>query len=283
MRIFSSKIIQGISIISLFALFVVLPSIKPADLGFKIPYLHDYSSEMFFGIFHINSIGFVGLAALLLYLSIGKDVKKAKKLHQDKENGVKEAENALDEFFYETISLETLKEKSENNHIIKNTMHILKHGGIEEDLVLGSQKIYSNISSSYTKLKNDYEYLATVMPIIGMIGTIAGLLMMFAEPTQAEDFEKKFAGLSLALSTTLYASLITILIFKPNARSVEQWQTNLDHEFDSLEISIRKFYHKVNVIELMDLENSNAEENNDKSDINKNLENIEEKKDETKN
>lgn len=109
------------------------------------------------------------------------------------------------------------------------------------------------MDNSYSKLKNDYEYLATIMPIIGMIGTIAGLLMMFAEPTQAEDFEKKFAGLSLALSTTLYASLFTILWFKPCARSVEKWQLDLQTEFEDLEISIRKFYHKVNVLEFIDV------------------------------
>jgi flagellar motor component MotA len=208
---------------------------------------------MIYGIIHINSIAFVGLAAIFFYLSIESDVKKVKNLHKNKKKGIKEAQNSFDNFFEDKISSIELNQKAENNQTIKDVLTILKHGGIEEDLILGIQKIYGKMDNSYSKLKNDYEYLATIMPIIGMIGTIAGLLMMFAEPTQAEDFEKKFAGLSLALSTTLYASLFTILWFKPCARSVEKWQLDLQTEFEDLEISIRKFYHKVNVLEFIDV------------------------------
>lgn len=250
---FSSKFFQAIIIMALFMVFVVIPSLDPKELGFVIPYLSEYNSKMIYGIIHINSIAFVGLAAIFLYLSIESDVKNVKDLHKNKKKGIKEAQNSFDNFFEDKISSLELNQKAENNQTIKDVLTILKHGGIEEDLILGIQKIYGKMDNSYSKLKNDYEYLATIMPIIGMIGTIAGLLMMFAEPTQAEDFEKKFAGLSLALSTTLYASLFTILWFKPCARSVEKWQLDLQTEFEDLEISIRKFYHKVNVLEFIDV------------------------------
>lgn len=264
---FSNKYIQGLLILLCFGVFIVIPSISPEELGFTIPYIYEWNENMKYGILHIDSLLFVGFTAFILWLSIERDIKKAKKLHLDKRNGFMEAEKSFESFFESTITLNDLVEKSKKNHVIDKILHLLGHGAIEDDLVLGTQKIYLNIASSYSKLKNDYEYLATVMPIIGMIGTVAGLLMMFSEPTQAEDFEKKFAGLSIALSTTLYASLFTILWFKPNARSVEQWQTDLDEDFENLEISVRKFYHKVNLLELTDLQNhQNNQEFNDETE-----------------
>ena len=249
---FSSKLLQAFIILGLFIVFVVIPSMDPKEIGFTLPYLSEYNSKMLFGIIHIKSICFIGLAAIFLYLSIENDIKKVKYIHKNKKNGIKESQDIFDSYFEDKLTSLELNQKSEDNQIVKNILKILKHGGIEEDLILGIQKIYANMDNSYSKLKNDYEYLATIMPIIGMIGTIAGLLMMFAEPAQAEDFEKKFAGLSLALATTLYSSLLTILWFKPCARSVEKWQLDLQNEFENLEISIRKFYHKVNIIEFHD-------------------------------
>lgn len=253
---FSSKWTQAILILVLFLFFIVAPSIKPEEVGIPIPdIIYEWNKKMYYGIIHINSLIFVGLTALFLWRSINKDIRQANKLHLDEINGLVEAERSFESFFESAITFNDLQEKSKNNHTIEKILHHLSHGGIEDDLILSAQKIYLKIASSYSKLKNDYEYLSTVMPIVGMIGTIAGLLMMFAEPTQAEDFEKKFAGLSIALSTTLYASLFTILWFKPNARSIEQWQTNLDEDFENLEIAVRKFYHKVNLTELTDLQN----------------------------
>lgn len=262
---FSNKWVQGIFILVSFGVFIIAPSISPEELGFTIPYIYEWNEKMEYGIIHIDSLLFISITAFVLWLSIGRDIKKAKKLHLDKRNGFTEAEKSFDSFFENTVTLNDLNEKSKKNHVIKKTLELLNHGAIEDDLVLGTQKIYLNISSSYRKLKNDYEYLATVMPIIGMVGTVAGLLLMFAEPMQAEDYEKKFAGLSIALSTTLYASLFTILWFKPNARNVERWQTDLDEDFENLEISVRKFYHKVNLLELTDLQSSvtNQESNNE--------------------
>lgn len=250
-----SREVQAFLILLGFVFCVVLPSIRfDIDLFDQINFLHEFNSKMFFGIFHLNSLIFIGFSAFVLWLAIDGDGKKAQKIHTNKIKGIKEAEKSFDDFFDNKIGLTELYKRAEKNETISEVLKILKVGGIEEDLVLGIQKIYNRIDSSYSKFRNDYEYSATLMPIIGMIGTVAGLLIMFAEPTQAEDFEQKFAGLSLALATTLYASMITILWFKPSAKDIEKLQIELLEDFNNLEISIRKFYHKVNILEFLDQE-----------------------------
>ncbi|WP_198304746.1 MotA/TolQ/ExbB proton channel family protein [Arcobacter vandammei] len=244
-------LIQAVWIMALFIVCVVLPSINPDELGFELPILGEYNSKMIWGIIHINSAIFIGLSAVGLWFTVDRDSNKTVRAYENK--SIKEAEKSFEDYFEEKITIFDLSEKSKKNESIDEVLKILRFGGIEDDLLLGIQKIYNTIDNSYSKLKNDYEYAATLMPIIGMIGTVAGLLMMFAEPSQAEDFEKKFAGLSLALATTLYASLVTIVIFKPLARYKEKQQIKLENDFNDLEIAVRKFYHKVNFAEFLEV------------------------------
>ncbi|QNM88888.1 MotA/TolQ/ExbB proton channel family protein [Aliarcobacter cryaerophilus] len=243
--------IQAIFILILFIVCVVLPSLNSDELGFSVPILTDYNSKMILGIIHINSVIFIFGSAIILWLTVDRTSNKAVRAYENK--SIKDAEKHFEDYFQGKINILDLKNKEKSNDSIKEVLKILKFGGIEDDLLLGIQKIYNTIDNSYSKLKNDYEYAATLMPIIGMIGTVAGLLMMFAEPSQAEDFEKKFAGLSLALATTLYASLITVIIFKPLARQKEKQQIELENDFNDLEISVRKFYHRINMVEFLEI------------------------------
>lgn len=254
-------VVQALWILVLFIFCVVLPSINSDELGFELPILTEYSSRMIFGIVHVNSAIFILASAIGLWFTVDRDSNKTVRAYENK--SIKEAEKSFEDYFEEKINISDLIEKSKNNESINEVLKILRLGGVEDDLLLGIQKIYNTIDNSYSKLKNDYEYSATLMPIIGMIGTIAGLLMMFAEPSQAEDFEKKFAGLSLALATTLYASLVTIVIFKPLARYKEKQQIKLENDFNDLEIAVRKFYHKVNIAEFLEVyDNLDKEVNN---------------------
>ncbi len=238
-----SKLKQGSWILIIFLVFIVDPlKILPYELN-----------QMYAGILHPNSLLFIVLVAIILCKSIDKDIKDANKEHEDKETGIKEAINVFENYFEDKITTEELVEKSKENGTVQKVINILKYGGTEDDLILGVQRVFTTISSKYIKLKNDYEYLATIMPIIGMIGTIAGLLIMFAVPGGIEDFADKFSGLSIALATTLYASFITILIFKPKARSVEEWLVSLDTDYEYSEISIKQFYHKINILELIQI------------------------------
>lgn len=241
---------QGFIILIIFLFFVVLPGLTDKEVINIIPNFLIESNKIILGVIHINSLVFIGLTAIILYFSIDKDIKKAKDLHINQKSGLLEAQKVFEQFFENNIKLEELVLKSKSNKTIEKVIKIINYGGIEEDLVLGLNKIFNEISSKYIKLKNDYEYIATIMPIVGMVGTIAGLLTMFAVPSEVDDFGSKFSGLSVALATTLYASMITILIFKPKARNVEEWIVNLEEDYSYIEIAIKQFYHKVDITEL---------------------------------
>jgi len=245
-----SKLYQGVLILILFTIFIVNPNnILPPLLN-----------QMYAGIIHPNSLFFIVSVAIVLYLSIDRDIKQANKKSVNSKK-IDETINTLEQYFEDKITLQEVIEKSKENQYISKIVHIIKYGGTQEDLILGIEKIFTDISSKYIKLKNDYEYLSTVMPIIGMIGTIAGLLTMFAIPNATTNFEEKFLGLSIALATTLYSSFITILIFKPRARSVEEWLVDLETSYEYLSISTKQFFHKVDVPLLIQLlEEQNVKE-----------------------
>jgi|GEM_PF-5345816 len=235
-----SKFIQGSMILALFVVLIVDPfSWLPTSLN-----------EMHYGIIHPSSLLFIVMTALVLFFSIDTDIQKAHEEHQKDESSIKETVATLENYFEDQIMLEELMQKAQNNKIISKMVHLIYYGVSEDDLSLSVDKIFTHISSKYVKLKSEYEYIATVLPIIGMVGTIAGLLIMFAAPSGIEDFEEKFAGLSIALATTLYASLMTVLIFKPKARSVEEWLVDLDTDHDYFDIAIKQFIHKVDLMEL---------------------------------
>lgn len=244
-----SKIVQGVLILGMFIVFIVQ---QPMELP-------DSFNKMYYGIFHPSSFIFIFLTAIVFYLSIEQDIKKAKNEHQDKEAGIREAIKTFENFFNNELTLNDVFNKSKNNQTIFRVLRIANYGGTEDDLSLAINKEFTNIASKYIKLKSEYDYIATVLPIIGMIGTIAGLLIMFGIPEDVEDFADKFVGLSIALATTLYASLFTVLVFKPLARSIEQWLVNLDTDNEYCDIAVKQFFHKMNMMELRDLFEENIE------------------------
>jgi len=245
-----SKLSQGILIVVFFIIFIVNPNnILPPLLD-----------QMYVGIIHPNSLLFIVFVAIVLNSSIDKDIKQANKKNINSKK-IKETIDALEQYFEDKITLQEIIEKSKENQYISKIIHIIKYGGTQEDLLLGIEKIFTDISSKYIKLKNDYEYLSTIMPIVGMIGTIAGLLTMFAVPDATTSFENKFLGLSIALATTLYSSFFTILIFTPKARSVEEWLVDLETDYEYLSISTKQFFHKVDISLLTQLlEEQNVKE-----------------------
>lgn len=280
---FLSEILQAITIMVCFFVFVWLPSLKPtlfqekytifSPLNSLQSWLFSYN-KMQFEIMHLPSLGFVVICVIVIYFLMKI------KYNFNGTSSISEAEAANKSFADlrdEKISFLELEKLSQKNKIIKKILNFMQKGALEEDLTLYIKALFLEVDNAKTKSKNDYEYLATITPILGMIGTIAGLLMMFATPSEAEGFEQKFAGLSLALSTTLYASLMTILLFKPLAKSVENAQLDIEESFEKLEIETRILYHHFYEYK-MSLEDEIQDENLDenKQNLNENLENLEE-------
>lgn len=198
------------------------------------------------GIFHIPSLVFIGTSAVLLHMFIRSKVEGVKKSHKKSKKELREA-NAI-------LSLDndnrlTDLTKSENT-FCKDIYTVITHGGIEEDLELVVNKQVSHIAAIYEKLINEYSFIVTILPMLGMVGTVTGLLQMFAITDGVDNFAEKFASLSVALATTLYATLWVILITKPKSKDIENYLMEIDYDERLLIINSKLFLHNTDIYEL---------------------------------
>jgi len=199
-----------------------------------------------FGFIHIPSVVFIIFSALILHRSIDLDSNEKKALNEPLDEEIIEV--------IEVLSLDNEKRveelKESKNPICQDLLAVIKHGGIEEDLELVIEKYVSAKSTVYEKLINEYGFIAAVLPMLGMIGTITGLLQMFAVNDGVDNFAEKFASLSVALATTLYATLWVVFVTKPKAKEVENRLMKIDHDTQQLVITSKLFLHNTALVEL---------------------------------
>lgn len=196
------------------------------------------------GILHVPSLLFIGLSAILLHLSVQSKTNDASLSHQ---NARKYLNDAIDSLNLDNENPAQKLVKSTNPYC-SDIRSMIKMGGTEEDMELVVQKRVFDISTSYEKLIAEYSYIATVLPMLGMLGTITGLLQMFAIGNGVDNFAEKLASLSVALATTLYATVFVIFITKPKGREIENWLIELDDNERRLIIQSKLFLHNVDLM-----------------------------------
>jgi len=212
------------------------------------------------GIFHLPSIIFIFTSAFLLHLSVKSQANEVSYTHKKARKELDEALNIID--FKNTGIDDFIKSK---NKYCQDIKYILVNGGIEEDIELVINKYISAITSSYEKLINEYGYISTILPMLGMIGTITGLLQMFAVGGGVDNFSEKLASLSVALATTLYATLIVVFFTKPKSREIESWLIDINNDEYNLIINSKLYLHNVDLNLLLSAEDINEiDENDDK-------------------
>jgi len=222
---------------------VILPYYLTTE---KILSAKNYYLELHYGFIHYPSMVFIGLSAIILHFSVKASEEKVYDSHAKARKELLEATKQI------SLHNEDYQEFLETkNKFSKDIKTILLNGGIESDMELIVQKRTLQISTMYEKLISEYSYIATILPMLGMVGTITGLLQMFASEG-IDDIAEKLAGLSVALATTLYATLWVILITKPNAREVENHLIELDKEELDLVNSAKLFLHNVDIDLLME-------------------------------
>ena len=198
------------------------------------------------GIFHIPSIAFIGLSAILLHLFVHSKVEGVRSSHKKLK---KELKGATDLLSLNNPNRVSDLEQSDNV-FVKDIYTVISHGGIEEDLELVVNKQISHITAIYEKLINEYSFIVTILPMLGMVGTVTGLLQMFAITDGVDNFAEKFASLSVALATTLYATLWVILITKPKSKDIENYLMEIDYDERLLIINSKLFLHNTDLMEL---------------------------------
>ena len=194
------------------------------------------------GIFHIPSIAYIFGAALLLHWSVGLGKDKVLNSRKELQKEMEEAEELL-----RLDGFESERFVKSDNGFIKDIKTAVLNGGIEEDMELVVEKRVLDLSTKYERLIAEYGYIAAILPMLGMLGTITGLLQMFAVADGVDNIAQKMASLSVALATTLYATLWVVLITKPKSREVEAQLIELGKREHALVLSAKLFLHNVDM------------------------------------
>ena len=194
------------------------------------------------GFVHIPSILYVVSSALLLHLTLKFNLEELFSSHKKTHKEIQEA-----------IKLLSIKQDNfsslldSTNPFVIDIKEIILHGAMEEDIELVVEKRVSDLTTRYEKLLSEYGYIATILPMLGMLGTITGLLQMFAVSDGIDNIAEKMASLSVALATTLYATMWVILITKPKAREIEISAIELENIEHKLIMSAKLFLHNADL------------------------------------
>ncbi|MDA9557140.1 MotA/TolQ/ExbB proton channel family protein [Vibrio sp.] len=196
----------------------------------------------YFSVFHLPSGLFIGLSMLIL-LGNSKDkntVKKVtslniktlrKELHEAQDI-MNSTCRTLEEDKTDISSYKRLISQSKEDNVAGKLSRLFLQGGTDDHAhIVLKRYTLSTEKNSLLKTKQ-FGFIATLLPLLGMAGTITGLMFIFAGDmtgsASAEDsFNQKFAGMGIALLTTLYATILTAMYLKPRQHKVQMDLANL--------------------------------------------------------
>ena len=214
--------------------------------------------EASYGVIHGPSFWFIFLSAFFLHLAARGSIHRFKwqlshaKRKRPDEGVMDEAIEKLDQIVIfgrqQPELYKKLKEAEINNPVIQAISEGIRLGAIEEDIDHRVQRVVEDEAYLIRARYQHANYMAGYLPMLGMVGTIAGLMLMFSQPGQMEDFAEKFSGLAIALLTTLYSALLTILIYKPLQHHHTNQQAHLDHQYEVVISRARVLYHQIDIL-----------------------------------
>jgi biopolymer transport protein ExbB/TolQ len=230
------KIIISFIILILYLLSMVAPYVASQNLHVidsKSKYL-----ELYLGVIHLPSIFFILGSFFILLIGL-----KTNKLQANLKKELIESVEIIESENIEKILIS-------DNLFVKKILEIISKGGMEEDIVLVIENKMQDLFLYYESLMAKYNYISVLLPMLGMLGTITGLLQMFAVSNGIDNIAAKMVGLSVALATTLYASLIVILYVKPKYKHFEEEMMILENFSKKLELSAKLLLHNIDIYSL---------------------------------
>jgi len=238
-------------IASLFIVFVLMPETDyfPQDYT-------EFKALQLNGMLHIPSLLFIlfswGILSLSHYFHWnGRRTKRLDSNSSRTERVFQDTNSELDKLLnYSTNDKQLyieLKEKSEKHTVMQKLSMLFSKGAIEDDIDLIIAKEADRRIHTLKGEVQEISYIAGLLPMLGMVGTIAGLMLMFSNPDNMDDFGQKFSGLAIALMTTLYATLITALVVKPKQKLVSRRINELEHQAEILAHNSRLLYHTLDM------------------------------------
>lgn len=232
-------------------------SLKPFILAFK-------ESDL---IGKLIMLALVGLS-LICWLIIIKKYQQFKLVKANKALIVNETlklKNPLGPYEPEDKSLPFgalyMQFKSKTIDLLNKNQFFLKDQQIpvylsETDMNVIEQNVSSAISESVKELEKDFFILSTIVtlaPFLGLLGTVWGILMTFAELSsgaQAAQNSAVIGGLSMALATTVMGLVIAIpalIGYNKFKQELKLTASDLEDYLGKLLFQVELQYRKVNI------------------------------------
>jgi len=204
---------------------VLLIANETLPLGKSLAITMTWFNEAKLGVIHWPSVVYIFGTFVFLHIfrkrSVAKEnLKKAKKSLKEDQAKLAELSQAIDTDNKSIETYQKLLEDRSPDHLYGRLVTLLTRGCSEKDIRFKLGIEFGNVIKSSHELIRQKGLMAGLMPLLGMIGTITGLMFIFAADQTLggnveDNFNHKFAGMGTALLTTLYATLLTAMWFKP--------------------------------------------------------------------
>jgi chemotaxis protein MotA len=122
--------------------------------------------------------------------------------------------------------------KLPDNPLVRDIQTLLEHNPDYEYAEYIAHAYYVQCHEVYDHASAHLEFVATAMPLFGLIATIIGLIGMFESLGAEVTVEYLSPQLALALKTTLYGALLAS-VYKIIASRFDQRLKALDYDFDT--------------------------------------------------
>ena len=124
------------------------------------------------------------------------------------------------------------------NEFVRDLQKLIESDKKEKYAEFLSHSYYEDCNDLYERANDNFNFVSECMPLLGLIGTVLGLISMFDTLGADVSVEALSPQLALALKTTLYGAIFSS-VYRIVAARFEQRLKALHNDYDALEKAIK--------------------------------------------
>ena len=142
-----------------------------------------------------------------------------------------------------------MKVKLPDNMLVRDLVAVQEKGKDYDYAEYVSYSYYVECHELYDHSTAHLDFVSGAMPLLGLMGTVLGLISMFDSLGSVVTVEQLSPQLALALKCTLYGALFSSL-YKVSATRFEQRLKGLGYDFDTLCRALKVIFDNQAIIEV---------------------------------
>jgi len=141
------------------------------------------------------------------------------------------------------------KAKLPDNPLVREIQSVLRHKKGQEYAEYVAHQYYVDCRERYDHLHAHLDFVANVMPLFGLIGTVIGLIGMFDRLGSNTSVENLAPELAISLQCTLFGAILAS-VYMSAASRFDQRIKALEYDYDILVHSLDVLVHNAAEIEV---------------------------------